>query len=164
METQPIFTSGRIFDAPIALVWEALSKAEHLGHWWGPKDFTITVISFDFKPEGLFHYAMNLPDGSKIYGRFIYEEMIPTEKIIWRNAFADEKGNVIPAPFSADFPLEVRNTLTLTETNGQTHMHVTTTPIDASAVQKAFFESLTESMNEGYGGTWETLANYLNKL
>jgi uncharacterized protein YndB with AHSA1/START domain len=34
---------SRLIDAPRDLVWEAMTKPEHVVHWWGPNGFTNTL-------------------------------------------------------------------------------------------------------------------------
>ena len=33
----------RVYDAPVALVWEAWADLEQLAQWWGPRGFTTTT-------------------------------------------------------------------------------------------------------------------------
>jgi uncharacterized protein YndB with AHSA1/START domain len=44
------FTYTRLLDAPRALVWDALTKSEHLVHWWGPKGSRVRVHCLDLVP------------------------------------------------------------------------------------------------------------------
>jgi uncharacterized protein YndB with AHSA1/START domain len=51
-----------------------------------------------------------------IGARGTYREIIPQERIVFSDSFADEKGNVVPATqygMSADFPLEMLVTVNL---------------------------------------------------
>ncbi len=40
---------SRLIDAPRDLVWEAMTKPEHVVHWWGPNGFTNTLQKLDFR-------------------------------------------------------------------------------------------------------------------
>src|SRR5215216_6709914 len=80
----------RVFDAPRSLVWKALSEAERLAQWWGPKGCTIQVARLEFRPGGLFHYSMHFPDGEPMWARFLYREIAPPERLVWVNSFSDE--------------------------------------------------------------------------
>lgn len=42
----------RTLNAPVELVWEVWSKAEHIAQWWGPNGFTNTITKMDFTPGG----------------------------------------------------------------------------------------------------------------
>jgi len=39
---------SRLIDAPRDLVWEAMTKPEHVVHWWGPNGFTNTLEKLGF--------------------------------------------------------------------------------------------------------------------
>ncbi len=108
------FSIERVFDAPRDLVWQAHSQVEHLAQWWGPKGCKLEVKSLEFRPGGLFHYAMRYSTGAEMWGRFFYREIDQLERIVWLNSFANEGGGITRAPFSADCPLEMLNTMTLT--------------------------------------------------
>src|SRR5205085_8312645 len=54
----------RIFNAPVKTVWEAWTDPAQAAHWWGPRGFTITTHSKDFKPGGHWIYTMHGPDGT----------------------------------------------------------------------------------------------------
>ena len=43
----------RIFDAPRSLVFKAWTEPEHMVKWFGPKDFTATIIENDVRSGGL---------------------------------------------------------------------------------------------------------------
>ncbi len=87
VEQQEKFTLSRTFKAPRALVWKAFTEAEHLGKWWGPKGMAIHVATFDFRPGGQFHYSMTAPDGASMWGKFLYREIVPQERVVFVNCF-----------------------------------------------------------------------------
>lgn len=52
-------------------------------------------------------------------------EIVPWERIVCTDSFADEKGNVVPAAhydMGPDFPLEMQVTVTFEERKGRTKM------------------------------------------
>ncbi|MCZ8521169.1 MULTISPECIES: SRPBCC domain-containing protein [Paenibacillus] len=73
----------------------------------------------------------------------------------------DEERNVVRAAFSPVWPLEILNTLTLTEHEGQTTLTLRGVPIDATDEERAEFEAMRGSMEQGFGETFDQLANYL---
>lgn len=157
------FRLTRILNAPRKLVFEAFTKAEHLAHWWGPKGFKITVKTFDPRPEGIFHYRMDGSDGTSMWGKFIFKEIITPEKIMWLNSFADENGNTVRAPFG-NWPLEIKNTVTFTASGGKTILNLAVVPVNTNDEQRTIFEDGFVSMNEGYSGTFDQLEIYLASL
>ena len=157
------FVVTRVFDAPRDLVFQAWSDPEALARWWGPKGMALQVEHLDFRPGGLFHYAMQTPTGHTMWGKFVYREIAAPERIVFVNSFADEAGGTIRAPFSATWPLEVLNTLTLTEENGKTTLVLRGGPINATPEEQKTFEGNFKSMEQGFSGTMDQLAEYLAK-
>ncbi len=151
----------RIIKAPIQLVFDAFTKEEHLQHWWGPAGMKLEVVSLDVKPNGKFHYKMIGPDGNAMYGIFNYKEINAPKKIVFTSAFADDKGNIIKAPFDIDFPLEIMNTWTLSENNGKTTLTLNGYPFMGTDEQVKTFLALHSSMNEGFGKTFDQLDTYI---
>lgn len=72
----------RTFKAPIALVWEAWTQAEHIVRWWGPKGMEIKVIEHDFRPGGNWKYVMPMPNGSEFISEGTYSEIVEHQKIV----------------------------------------------------------------------------------
>ena len=111
----------RIFDAPRELVWKAWTEPERLMRWWGPKGFTSPVCKMDLRVGGKYLYCMRSPEGQDFWSTGVYQEIIPPEKLVVTDSFADEHGNVVPAThygMSPDFPLELQVTVTFEEHEG----------------------------------------------
>ena len=119
-------TITRIFDAPKELVWKAWTDPEHIKQWWGPKDYSSPSCAVDFRIGGKMIFCMKSKiDGMEIWSTGVYKEIIPFEKIVFTDCFADEKGNVVSAThygMEGDIPLEMIVTVTLEEINGKTKM------------------------------------------
>ncbi|MBI5794466.1 SRPBCC domain-containing protein [Candidatus Uhrbacteria bacterium] len=103
MATKTI-TIERIFDAPRERVWKAWTDPAELKKWWGPKDFTAPHIKTDLREGGKFLYCMRGPKGSEfdkdMWSGGIFKEIIPMEKIVATDHFADAEGNVMsPAEY-----------------------------------------------------------------
>lgn len=154
----------RTFDAPRELVFQAFTQAEHLQHWWGPKGMTLRVAELDVRPGGTFLFSMEAPDGHKMWGKFVYRENVAPEKIVYTNSFSDEEGNIIRAPFSETWPLEVLNTWTFTEEDGKTTLTLHGVPLHATEEEKQNFADMHGSMQQGFGGTFDQLDAYLARL
>ena len=158
------FKVTRTLNAPIELVFSAFSEAKHLGQWWGPKGFDIVVKKLEFKPGGIFHYSMQMPDGGKMWGKFAYRQIDKPGCIEFVSSFSDEDGNITRAPFSAVWPLEVLNTLTLVEDNGKTILTLVGGPINATQEERDTFANAFASMQQGFKGTFDQLENYLPEM
>ena len=48
----------RVWDAPIALVWELWTTPKGVESWFGPKGFQVEVGEFDLRVGGTFTYTM----------------------------------------------------------------------------------------------------------
>ena len=70
-------------------------------------------------------FCMRSPEGQDFWSTGVYREIIPLEKIVCTDSFADENGNVVPAShygMGEDFPLEMQVTVTFEEQDGKTKM------------------------------------------
>ncbi|WP_028559945.1 SRPBCC domain-containing protein [Paenibacillus pinihumi] len=90
----------REFKAPRELVFEAHSTAEHLSAWWGPRGWTLSACTVDFRPGGIWHYCMKCIDknqgdffGFESWGKAVYKEIVTSEKIVYTDYFSDAGGN-----------------------------------------------------------------------
>lgn len=151
----------RIFDAPRELVWRAFTESDRLARWWGPKGFTMLVLTLDVRPGGVFHYSMRSPGGDVMWGKFVYRDVHAPERIVFVNSFSDEEGNVTRAPLSPTWPLEILNTVTLTESDGKTTVTLRGGPINATEEERETFWNGQESVRQGFAGTFDQLAVYL---
>jgi uncharacterized protein YndB with AHSA1/START domain len=118
-------TIMRVFDAPRDLVWKAWTDPELFMRWWGPKNFTAPVSKIDLRVGGKYLHCMRGPDGKDYWSTGVYREIVPKERIVCTDSFADEKGNVVPAShygMTGDWPLELLVTVMFEETGGKTKM------------------------------------------
>lgn len=166
LDTRQELVITRTLRAPRDKVWRAWSDAEQLAQWWGPKGCTIRVITFDFKPGGVFHYAMQFQPGHDMYGRFVYRDIAAPERIVFVSSFSDSDGGITRAPFPQirdTWPLEIQNTMTLTEDGETTHLTLRGRPINASGAEHQTFIGMFDSMQQGFGGTFDKLDEYLGR-
>jgi uncharacterized protein YndB with AHSA1/START domain len=129
--------------------------------WFGPKGFAMQVARLDFRPGGFFHYHLRSSDGNEMWGKFVYREITPPQRIVWVNSFSDAAGNVTPPPFDTPWPREMLTTVTFAEHEGKTTATVRWVPINATAEERRTFNAERDSMRMGWTGTFEQLAEYL---
>jgi uncharacterized protein YndB with AHSA1/START domain len=151
----------RDFNAPRDVIFSAFTEAEHLRHWWSPKGFTTQVNKLELRPGGLFHYSQQSPDGNKMWGRFEYKKITPPEEIVFISSFSDENGNVVRAPFSLTWPLEILNKVTLAENGGKTTLTLQGGPVNATEEEQKMFEGMHDAIRQGFSGTFDQLDEYL---
>ncbi len=164
MEKRKKFVITRRFDAPRELVWKAWTNPENLEHWWGPEGFKIRVSKFDLKPDGIFHYYMQDTDGQAMWGKFVFREIDAPERLVFVNSFADEEGNIIRPPFEQNWPKQILHKLTLTEQDSKTLLTLHTSPINATEEEHKTFVDNFDSMNQGFGGTFDKLEAHLAQV
>jgi uncharacterized protein YndB with AHSA1/START domain len=156
------FIISRTFDVPREKMFEVWTSREHLMKWFGPKGFTMPVAKLDLRPGGTLHYQIRSPDGHAIWGKFLYKEIQPPERLVWVNSFSDEHGGLTRHPWSDAWPLELLTEVTFAELQpGRTTVTVRWTPINATPAERTAFDAGRGSMTQGWGGTFEQLAAYL---
>lgn len=154
-----------VFDAPRELVWRVFTERDHLLQWWGPRHWTVGHCTNDLRTGGVMHYQLTSPDGGIVlWGRWIYREIIPPERLQFVSSFSDETGGVTRNPWSAEWPLETLTTFTFAEKDGKTELTMRGVPINADEAARQDFKRGHASMNGGWGGTFEQLAEYLRKV
>jgi pimeloyl-ACP methyl ester carboxylesterase/uncharacterized protein YndB with AHSA1/START domain len=79
-----IFISRKL-NAPVELVWELWTKAEHIAKWWGPNGFTSTINTMDVIPGGEWNLVMHGPDGRDYLNKSIFREVIPHKRIVYEH-------------------------------------------------------------------------------
>src|SRR6266511_1379450 len=123
IESKPLVIE-RIFDAPRELVWKAWTEPERVKQWWGPRDFSCPVAEIDFRVGGRSFNCMRGPDGKDIWSIGTYKEIVPLERFVVTDSFADENGNVVPSSHYGmpDMPLEMLITVTFEDIGGKTKM------------------------------------------
>lgn len=155
------FSLTRTFDAPRELVWQAWSTAAHMAAWWGPKEATLDVVEYDFRPGGLFRFGMAYSSGATASARFVFREILKPQRLVYLNGFANEGGGLVRAPFSATWPLEIEYVVTFEEEGGKTRLKIVGLPFGATTEEQSEFERLFASMEQGFGGTLAQLADHL---
>jgi uncharacterized protein YndB with AHSA1/START domain len=85
----------RVFDAPRRLVFDAMSKPEHLRRWWGPRRSTMTSCEMvDFRPGGKWRFVLREADGTEYAFRGEYREIVPPERVVQTFEFEGMPGAV----------------------------------------------------------------------
>src|SRR5262245_23404955 len=85
-------TLTRTFAAPRERVFAAWTSAEHLMHWFAPKDFGVHSAEADPRPGGTFRLCMRSPDGRDYWVHGTYRELQPPERLVIVCVAHDEVG------------------------------------------------------------------------
>jgi uncharacterized protein YndB with AHSA1/START domain len=141
----------RIFDAPRELVWRAWTDPEHFKRWWGPKTFTCPACEIDFRIGGKYLNCMRSPDGKDYWTTGVYREIVPLEKIVYTDSFADEKGNTVPASYYGMPGVWLEEsvvTITFEEYEGKTKMTLRHTGIPSGQLSNDTMLGWNESFDK----------------
>jgi len=159
------FVISRVLDAPRELVWKCFTEPERMKEWWGPKGIKVVQSKMDFRVGGTYHYAMQVPpDGPVMWGKQVYREIVPRERIVFINSFSDEKGGVTRHPMAPSWPLEMMSVFSFEDQpGGKTKFTVRWWPHNPTAEERKTFDEGHASMNQGWSGTMEQLEAYLSK-
>jgi uncharacterized protein YndB with AHSA1/START domain len=85
----------RLFDAPRHLLFEAMTKPEHVRQWWGRLDdgYSVPVCEIDLRVGGKWRWVNRHPKGEvTFYGE--YREITPPSRLVYTEIFADFPDNV----------------------------------------------------------------------
>jgi uncharacterized protein YndB with AHSA1/START domain len=135
----------REFDAPISLVFDVLTRPEHVRHWFAPFECEVTECSIDLRVGGSYHIVFVTGDGAECSFRGTYSEVDPPTRTVatwlfegWPDAHAVE-------------------TVDLHETEGVTML--TTTLAFSDAAGRAHM-----TKHDGQDDSWDKLEDYLRSL
>lgn len=104
----------RLFDAPMQLVFDAMTKPEHVKRWWGRlgDGYSVPVCEIDLRPGGKWRFVNRHPSGEAVfYGE--YREITPPSRVVFTEIFE-------PYPDTVSVVTSV-----LTEENGKTRLTAT---------------------------------------
>jgi uncharacterized protein YndB with AHSA1/START domain len=158
------FVISRVFNAPRDLLWKCFTEPERMSQWWGPKGVKIVKSQMDFRVGGTYHYGMQNPDGQVMWGRKVYREITPPERVVLIDSFSDEAGGLGRHPLAPQWPPQMHTIFTFEdEPGGKTRFTVRWSPYEATPEEQAVFDTGHDSMTMGWSGTLERLEAYLPK-
>ena len=160
----PDFVINRTFDAPRDLVWKVWTEPEHVGRWMNPSGGKMSFAKMDFRTGGMAHYCMATPDGGEMWGICKYNEIVPPEKVVMIQSFADAAGNIASHPFAPTWPREMLSTATFSEKDGKTTVTITWKPFNPTETEKQTFDGAHAGMTQGWTGSLDQLEAYLKTL
>ncbi len=134
----------RMIDAPRPLVFAAWTDPKHVEKWWGPKNFTSLVDTWDARPNGLIRLKMIAQSGFSHPMTGTFHEVVPPERLVFLAVAEDDAGNRL---------LESLTTVTFEDVRGKTKLTV-----HASAVGIAPISAqMLQGMEQGWSQSLERL-------
>ena len=104
----------RLFDAPRRLVFDAMTKPEHVRRWWGclGEGYSVPVCEIDLRPGGAWRFVNRHPKGeAAFHGE--YHEITPPSRLVFTEIFEEFPDSV--SVVTSEF----------TDENGKTRLIVT---------------------------------------
>ena len=78
------FAIERVIDAPARLVWDALTKPEHLKEWYMPKAWgRVARAEMDVRPGGIFSIDIAVADGPDVPNLGCFLDVVPMQRLVW---------------------------------------------------------------------------------
>ncbi len=118
----------REFDAPIQLVFDVLTKPEHVNKWFAPYEEKMKVCSIDLRVGGNYHFVMVTEDGTECSFRGTFLEVEPPTRTVetwtfegWPGVEAVETVDL----HEADGVTRLTHTLAFRDKAGRDHMNRT---------------------------------------
>lgn len=159
------FTTTRDFNAPLDLLWEVHASPEHIARWMGPQGFKMLHNAHDFREGGQYHYGMEAPDGSQMWGLQTFLEIVPKQRIVVLQSFSDAEGNIALHPMAPTMPPRMKSTATFSSTGPKTsRLTIHFTPWEASQEQQDTFAMARSGMTTGFEGMFVKIDEYLASL
>ena len=96
----------RLFDAPRNLVFEAMTKPEHIKRWWGclGQGYSVPVCEVDLRPGGAWKFVNQMPNGDAATFYGVYREIAPPERLVFTEIYAPfpDAESVVTAEFTTE--------------------------------------------------------------
>lgn len=140
----------RDFDAPRALVFDALTKPEHIAHWYGPRGHTLAECEVDLRVGGEYRFVDCAADGSEHPFKGVYREIAAPKRLVYTWTYDVAPFNEHAAVIS----------VVLDEYGGRTTMTCVTT-CDSREVRDSIINS---GMEGGARESYERLAEHLQTM
>lgn len=143
----------RIFDAPIDLIWQMWTQAEHFKNWYGPEGFVTPLAQIDLRLGGKRLFRMETPDGSMtMWLAGEYTEIVPKTRLAYTESMADENGNLL-SENEGEPPMVTIITVLLEDLGGRTKMQMTHAGLPAD-----------DGASEGWKQALTKMADYAETL
>ena len=79
----------RLFDAPRRLVFDALTRPEHVKRWWGclGEGYSVPFCEIDLRPGGKYRYTNRTPNGDLVVFYGVYREIVAPERLVFTEIY-----------------------------------------------------------------------------
>ena len=135
------------FDVAPERIWQLWEDPRQLERWWGPPTYPATFDKHDgLIPGANIAYHMTGPGGDQPRGWWEVLEVEPPRKLVVRDGFADDEGNVNDA-----LPVTLMRVSIDDIGGGRTRMTITSTFPSAEAMEQLLGFGMEEGLREAIG-------------
>jgi uncharacterized protein YndB with AHSA1/START domain len=89
----------RVLAAPRPDVWRAMTEADELATWWGPKGFSTPGVEFDPRVGETYRIAMQPPEGELFHLHGEFREVDPPSRLsytfVWEPPNPDDRETLV---------------------------------------------------------------------
>jgi uncharacterized protein YndB with AHSA1/START domain len=129
-----------------------------------PEGFTVTNSRMDLHPGGSYHYGLTGSDGTPMWGKFVFREIVPAKQMVVLSSFSDPSAGTTRHLMAPDWPLEMLSSFNFEEQPGEkTEITIRASPHNASEKERSTFDAGRDRMRIGWSGTFDQLAPYLQE-
>ena len=128
----------RTFAAPAALVYEAMTRPEHIRQWWGAGHGEVTICDVDLRVGGRWHFAQVTPGGDEVSFSGEYRELDPPTRMVHTEIFDN-----IQSPESVIVT-------TFSEKDGVTTLHAVISYDSPETVELVLASGMEVGLNDSY--------------
>ncbi|HEY7370185.1 MAG TPA: SRPBCC family protein [Thermoanaerobaculia bacterium] len=144
-EREIVFTRG--FDAPRALVFDAMTKPHLVERWMGPRGWNLVKCEIDLRVGGKYRYVGKRPNGPEMGWGGVFREIAPPDRLVCTEVFDD--------PW---YPGECVITTTFEEKDGITLMTAVTEYVTREARDAVMKSPMESGVKDSYERLDEVLA------
>ena len=146
-----------MFDASLVLVLRRhLVRPQSPPPLVGTQRLLRQFLQYNLRPGGQLLYSLRMFDGQEMWPkiRLTRNPPRPTLPLAFSlDPSLTSHAAVTCAPFNPKWPLEILNTLTLSEHFNQTRLVLMGEPLNPIAEELELFESMLDSLHDGFSGT-----------
>jgi uncharacterized protein YndB with AHSA1/START domain len=153
----------RTVDAPRDVLFKVWIEADHFAQWFGPHGVEVPFCKIDARPGGVLHFCHRRSDGTEVWVKGAYREVVAPERLVFDLGFVDADGRAAPPPMFPDWPLgtTMLTTVTFEDLGGKTQLTVRQGFLPPEAAANDVVRRVREGAQLGWGETLDRLAEHV---
>jgi uncharacterized protein YndB with AHSA1/START domain len=158
-------TLSRLIEAPREVLFDVWTDAQHLAQWFGPTDVALPFCKVDPRPGGVLHFCHRLRDGTEVWVKGVYREIVAPERLVFTLSFVDRDGRPAAHPMFPDWPLDAMflTTVTFADVQGKTQLTVRQVLVPAAAAALDIVARERQAARAGWAETLDRLGEYVGR-